>query len=237
MGPERVGDLLAEALTLHNPLSRPEVRERAEGLLDLVKLKPAKLAAFPPDLSGGEKRRVSIARVLAVEPRLIGADEPLSALDVSIAAQVANLLREHDLRMVELICHRVVVMYLGQVVEMAPARTLAAPEPRIPTRGCCGPPWIYTACMESAEAPLRWSSRDGSAEDGCRLTAVPLSPWQARRLPRPGDGAGTDEVLRLLSSPAISRRGAMTGEASDAERQAKTCRSTCATRPWRRGNG
>jgi len=133
-----VGQLLAEALTLHQRRDKGEVRERSEGLLDLVKLKPSKLAAFPPELSGGEKRRVSIARVLAVEPKLIIADEPLSALDVSIAAQVANLLRElqerlgltylfisHDLRMVELIAHRVIVMYFGQVVESAAASRLA----------------------------------------------------------------------------------------------------------------
>ena len=133
-----VGQLLAEALTLHRNRDKHEVRGRSEELLELVKLKPAKLAAFPPELSGGEKRRVSIARVLAVEPRLIIADEPLSALDVSIAAQVANLLRElqerlgltylfisHDLRMVELIAHRVMVMYFGQVVESAPAARLA----------------------------------------------------------------------------------------------------------------
>jgi len=134
----RVGDLLAEAVTLHQEVPADEVRGRCEALLERVKLKPAKLATYPPDLSGGEKRRVSIARVLAVEPRLIVADEPLSALDVSIAAQAANLMRElqedlgltylfisHDLRMVELIAHHVMVMYLGQVVEMAPAHVLA----------------------------------------------------------------------------------------------------------------
>jgi oligopeptide transport system ATP-binding protein len=134
----RVGALLAEALTLNERRSRQQVRERSEELLDLVNLKPAKLLAYPPELSGGEKRRISIARVLAVEPRLIVADEPLSALDVSIAAQVANLMRDlqqrlrltyifisHDLRMVELIAHRVIVMYLGQVVETAPARVLS----------------------------------------------------------------------------------------------------------------
>jgi oligopeptide/dipeptide ABC transporter ATP-binding protein len=134
-----VGDLLAEAIELHAPQStRQATRRRSEELLDLVKLKSAKLAAFPPDLSGGEKRRVSIARVLAVKPRLIVADEPLSALDVSIAAQVANLMRDlqrnlgltylfisHDLRMVELVADRVMVMYLGKVVEMAGAQALA----------------------------------------------------------------------------------------------------------------
>ena len=135
----RVGELLAEALTLHAELTREEVRSRSVELLDRVKLKAAKLTALPPELSGGEKRRVSIARVLAVQPQLIVADEPLSALDVSIAAQVANLMRDlqeslqltylfisHDLRMVELIAHRVIVMYLGQVVELAPAGVLAA---------------------------------------------------------------------------------------------------------------
>src|SRR5260370_34032497 len=116
----RVEDLLAEALTLHRPATAPEIRRRSEELLGLVKLKPAKLLAFPPELSGGGKRRVSIARILAVEPRLIVADEPLSALDVSIAAQEANLMRDlqeslgltylfisHDLRSVQLLAHRV----------------------------------------------------------------------------------------------------------------------------------
>jgi ABC-type glutathione transport system ATPase component len=133
-----VGELLREAITLPKPLHRDDVLRRSEELLSLVKLKSAKLSAYPPDLSGGEKRRVSIARVLALEPKLIVADEPLSALDVSIAAQVANLMRDlqetlgptylfisHDLQMVELIAHHVIVMYLGQVVEMAPATTLS----------------------------------------------------------------------------------------------------------------
>jgi ABC-type glutathione transport system ATPase component len=133
-----VGALLTEALRLHRRLEGAALRRRSEELLDLVKLKPAKLAAYPPELSGGEKRRVSIARVLAVEPKLIIADEPLSALDVSIAAQVANLLRDlqeqlgltyvfisHDLRMVELVAHRVVVMYFGQIVESAAGAHLA----------------------------------------------------------------------------------------------------------------
>lgn len=134
----RVRELLAEAIRLGGNPGRGEIERRSVELLDLVKLKPAKLDAVPPGLSGGEKRRVSIARILAVEPRLIVADEPLSALDVSIAAQVANLMRDlqrrlgltylfisHDLRMVELVAHRVLVMYLGQVVETAPARVLA----------------------------------------------------------------------------------------------------------------
>jgi oligopeptide/dipeptide ABC transporter ATP-binding protein len=134
-----VQDLLVEAICLRQPMARARAVSRAVELLDLVNLKPAKLLAFPTELSGGEKRRVSIARVLAVDPAMIIADEPLSALDVSIAAQVANLMRDlreklgltylfisHDLRMVELIAERVMVMYLGQIVELAPARRLAA---------------------------------------------------------------------------------------------------------------
>jgi ABC-type glutathione transport system ATPase component len=75
-----VGELLREAITLQKPLPREDVLRRSEDLISLVKLKSAKLSAYPPDLSGGEKRRVSIARVLALEPKLIVADEPLSAL-------------------------------------------------------------------------------------------------------------------------------------------------------------
>lgn len=177
----RVRDLLAEALTLHKALSADEVHRRSVELLDLVKLKPAKLHAFPPELSGGEKRRVSIARVLAVEPRLIVADEPLSALDVSIAAQIANLMRDlqetlgltylfisHDLRMVELIAHSVMVMYLGQVVEMAAARVLAA-EPAHPySRLLWAAVDPYTGRrMEAAE---RWEvSEADRPRTGCRF--------------------------------------------------------------------
>jgi oligopeptide/dipeptide ABC transporter ATP-binding protein len=180
----RVGDLLAEALTLHKALSSEEVRRGSEELLDLVKLKPAKLSAFPPELSGGEKRRVSIARVLAVEPRLIVADVPLSALDVSIAAQVANLMRDlqerlrltylfisHDLRMVELIAHRVLVMYLGQVVEMAPASVLTAGAAHPYSRLLWSAVDPYTGLrMEPAATPLRWEISEGDRpRTGCRF--------------------------------------------------------------------
>lgn len=179
----RVEALLAEALTLHRSLSREEVQRRSVELLDLVKLKPAKLWALPPELSGGEKRRVSIARVLAVEPRLIVADEPLSALDVSIAAQIANLMRDlqeslgltylfisHDLRMVQLVAHRVMVMYLGKVVEMAPARVLAA-EPAHPySRLLWSAVDPYTGRrMETKGAP-RWELAEGDRpRTGCRF--------------------------------------------------------------------
>jgi oligopeptide/dipeptide ABC transporter ATP-binding protein len=178
----RVRDLLAEALTLHQKRATGDVRRRSEELLGLVKLKPAKLAAFPTELSGGEKRRVSIARVLAVEPRLIVADEPLSALDVSIAAQVANLMRElqetlrltylfisHDLRMVELIAHRVIVMYLGQVVETAPASVLSQGAAHPYSRLLWSAVDPYTG-LRTEDAGKRWELSEGDRpQTGCRF--------------------------------------------------------------------
>src|SRR5205809_144491 len=119
-------------------LPHPEVTRRTAELLDQVNLQSGKLASFPHELSGGEKRRVGIARVLAVGARFIVADEPTSALDVSIQAQIVNLLRDlqvrlglsylfisHDLEVVELVSHRVAVMYLGKIVEIGPADRVA----------------------------------------------------------------------------------------------------------------
>ena len=136
--------ILREALTVYERPSDAEITRRTRELLEQVNLKESKLANFPAELSGGEKRRVGIARVLAVRPRLIVADEPTSALDVSIQAQVVNLLRDlqkhlglsylfisHDLPVVELVSHKVAVMYLGRIVEMGLAETIAH-QPRHP---------------------------------------------------------------------------------------------------------
>jgi len=135
----RIENILREAITLREPgLDADAQRRRAYELLEFVNLKKNKLGCFPSELSGGEKRRVGIARVLAVRPKLIVADEPTSALDVSIQAQVINLLRDlqeqfglsylfisHDLPLVELVSHRVAVMYLGRIVELGPAAEIA----------------------------------------------------------------------------------------------------------------
>jgi oligopeptide transport system ATP-binding protein len=127
----RIGDILHEALSVHHDLTDAEKEKRTGELLEQVNLKKSKLSNFPHELSGGEKRRVGIARVLSVGAQFIVADEPTSALDVSIQAQVVNLLRDlqaqlglsylfisHDLRVVELMSHKVAVMYLGKIVEM-----------------------------------------------------------------------------------------------------------------------
>lgn len=127
----RIRSILREAVTVFQKCSSAEADRKVAELLDMVNLKGSKLTSYPHELSGGEKRRVGIARALAVGARFLVADEPTSALDVSIQAQIVNLLRDlqnelklsylfisHDLRVVELMSHKVAVMYLGRIVEM-----------------------------------------------------------------------------------------------------------------------
>ena len=134
----RIRSILKEAICVHHRLTDSEIHQRIRELLEQVKLKKSKLSNYPGELSGGEKRRIGIARALAVGADFIVADEPTSALDVSIQAQVVNLLRtlqtdlglsylfiSHDLRIVELISHKVAVMYLGKIVEMGLAGSIA----------------------------------------------------------------------------------------------------------------
>jgi oligopeptide/dipeptide ABC transporter ATP-binding protein len=133
----RVGKIVGEGLEIHKLAAGAEKKRQVIELLDRVGLRPDAYDRYPHEFSGGQRQRIGIARALAVRPRLIVADEPVSALDVSIQAQIVNLLQDlqeergltyvfiaHDLRVVEHISHRVAIMYLGRIVELAASAEL-----------------------------------------------------------------------------------------------------------------
>jgi peptide/nickel transport system ATP-binding protein len=207
---KRVGASIGLPLRIHGTCPRSEVGARVGELLELVGLSPEFANRFPHELSGGQRQRIGIARALALRPKLVVCDEPVSALDVSIQAQVVNLLADlqaelgvtylfvaHDLSVVRQMSDRIAVMYLGKVVEIGPAEDVCThpvhpyteallsavpvPDPDVPRRERI----VLAGDPPSPSAPppaCRFHTRCPHATDICRTEAPPLVPHRAGHL-------------------------------------------------------
>jgi oligopeptide transport system ATP-binding protein len=200
----RVRDIIAEPLEIHTDLSRAAIRERVAEVLALVGLQPDVAPLFPHEFSGGQRQRVAIARALATDTRLIVLDEPVSALDVSVRAQIINQLEHlqrtlgvsylfigHDLATVAHISHRIAVMYLGRIVETADSDAL-----------CARPMHPYTKALFAAALP---SHPDDPPHERTVAGEVPSAlalPSGCRFHPRcPAAMPICSEVEPVLTSP------------------------------------
>jgi peptide/nickel transport system ATP-binding protein/oligopeptide transport system ATP-binding protein len=207
-----IGSIIAEPFAVHGLHTGEGERRRAvQGLMDRVGLNPEHYNRYPHEFSGGQRQRIGVARAIALNPKVIVADEPVSALDVSIQAQVLNLLRElqrelgltlifiaHDLSVVRYMCDRVAVMYLGQIVELATSEQLYA-HPRMPYTGALmsavpvADPRLAAAKKRQVLAgdvpspynpppACRFHTRCWKAQEVCRVEAPPLEPKEGGNL-------------------------------------------------------
>ncbi len=214
----RVRDIIGEALDAHGLAPGKARRARLATLLETVGLEAAHADRFPHEFSGGQRQRIGIARALAVEPDLIIADEPVSALDVSVQAQVLNLLQDlrrrfglsmlfisHDLDVVELMCDRIIVLYLGRVMEIGPAEQV-----------CRSPRHPYTQALLAAsprpdpDAPRVRRLLTGdipsplSPPSGCVFrTRCPLATEACARQIPPMIAAGHDHAFACIHADAV----------------------------------
>jgi oligopeptide/dipeptide ABC transporter ATP-binding protein len=204
-----VRQVLSELLRVHRMVPRNRVDERCRELMDLVGLGPRSLDAHPRNFSGGQRQRVSIARALALEPELLVADEPVSALDVSVQATVLNLLDElrsklgltmlfiaHNMAVVRHVCDRVAVMYLGRIVETAPTEELFS-NPRHPyTQGLLkAVPRLVPGRLTEAAAVEGDPPSPINLPSGCRFhTRCPIAQEVCSR-DDPALAAGADRHL------------------------------------------
>jgi len=202
-----VGEVIAEGLRLHSGLPNREIRERVAEWLLRVGLQPNHMSRYPHEFSGGQRQRIGIARALILEPEFVVCDEPISALDVSVQAQVVNLLDElkdsmgltllfiaHDLSMVRYVSDRMAVMYLGSLVETGPADRVffdpqhpytqllvgSNPEPDPKTERSRNATHIKGEIPSPINVPpgCRFANRCPKAMDVCRHTTPELIPLQ-----------------------------------------------------------
>ena len=207
---KRVGFIIAEALEVHKLGTAAEVKRRVQELLEVVGLNPEHYNRFPHEFSGGQRQRIGVARALAINPKLIVCDEPVSALDVSVQAQILNLLKDlqqefgltyvfiaHDLNVVRHISDRVMVMYLGHAVEIADRDQLYA-EPKHP----------YTGALLSA-VPIPNPSSAASARRSCsrgtsRARSTRRAPAGSTRAARASTRATATSRPPLLTRSATA---------------------------------